>query len=344
MKAAVLYGAGDLRVEERPQPKPGPGEALVRVTASGVCNSDLNRVRAAEVPRLPLVIGHEFAGKVVALGEGARADIGARVAVYPLLPCGECPSCRRRLFECCSDYSYYGSRRDGGLADFAAVRTANLVALPDGVSDAEAAMSEPAAVTLHALNRAELRKGECLVILGAGPMGLLAAQIARARGARDVVLLDVAEEPLEFARSLGFEKTARSDSADIGRRVKELAGAGGPEVLLEAAGAAPAYRLALELAAPAARVVFMGNIGGDLLLPQKLVSSILRRQLRILGSWNSSLVNPENEWAAVHAMVARRELLPEKLISHRLRLEEVPGAIRRMQERREVFRKVMVIL
>ena len=344
MKAAVLYGPGDLRVEERPQPKPGPGEALVQVTASGICNSDLHRVRAAEVPRLPLVIGHEFAGKVVARGEGSRAEVGARVAVYPLLPCGACPSCRRRLFECCSDYSYYGSRRDGGLAEFAAVRSENLVPLPDGVSDAEAAMSEPAAVALHALNRAELRKGECAVILGAGPMGLLAAQIARARGARDVILLDVAEEQLEFARSLGFAKTARSDAADVGRRVKDLAGAGGPEAVLEAAGAAAAYRLALELAAPAARVVFMGNISGDLLLPQKLVSSILRKQLRILGSWNSSLVNPENEWAAVHAMIARREVLPEKLISHRLRLEEVPGAIRRMQERRELFRKVMVVL
>jgi L-iditol 2-dehydrogenase len=343
VKAAVLYGPGDLRVEERPQPKPGPGEALVQVTASGVCNSDLQRVRAAEASRLPLVIGHEFAGKVVARGEGSTAEVGARVAVYPLLPCGACPSCRRRLFECCSDYSYYGSRRDGGLAEFAAVRTANLVPLPDGLSDAEAAMSEPAAVALHALNRAALRTGECLLILGAGPMGLLAAQIARARGARDVILLDVADEPLEFARSLGFEKTARSDAADVGRRVKELAGAGGPELLLEAAGAAAAYRLALELAAPAARVVFMGNIGGDLLLPQKLVSSVLRKQLQIFGSWNSSLVNPENEWAAVHAMIARRELLPEELISHRLRLEEVPAAVRRMQERREPFRKVMVI-
>jgi L-iditol 2-dehydrogenase len=338
-----------LRIEERPQPKPGPDEALVRVTASGVCNSDLNRVRAAEVPRLPLVIGHEFAGKVVARGEGSRAEIGARVAVYPLLACGACPSCRRRLFECCSDYSYYGSRRDGGLAEFAAVRSENLVPLPDGVSDAEAAMSEPAAVALHALNRAGLRKGECLVILGAGPMGLLAAQIARARGARDVILLDVAEAPLEFARSLGFAKTLRSDAADVGGRVKDLAGAGlpagagGPEVVLEAAGAPAAYRLALELAAPAARVVLMGNISGDLLLPQKLTSSILRKQLQILGSWNSSLVKPENEWAAVHAMIARREVLPEKLISHRLRLEEVPGAIRRMQERREVFRKVMVV-
>lgn len=343
MKAAVLYGPGDLRIEERPQPKPGPGEALVQVTASGVCNSDLHRVRVAEAPRLPLVIGHEFAGKVVARGEDSRAEVGARVAVYPLLPCGACPSCRRRLFECCSDYSYYGSRRDGGLAEFTAVRSENLVPLPDGVSDSEAAMSEPAAVALHALNRAGLRKGECLAVLGAGPMGLLAAQIARARGAHDVILLDVAEEPLEFARSFGFAKTARSDAADVGRRVKDLAGAGGPEVVLEAAGAAAAYRLALELAAPAARVVFMGNISGDLLLPQKLTSSILRKQLQIFGSWNSSLVNPENEWAAVHAMIARREVLPEKLISHRLRLEEIPGAIRWMQERREVFRKVMVI-
>jgi L-iditol 2-dehydrogenase len=344
MKAAVLYGPRDLRVEERPQPKPGPGEALVRVRASGVCSSDLNRVRSAEVPRLPLVIGHEFAGEVVALGEGSRAKVGARAAVYPLLPCGTCPSCRRQLFECCSNYSYYGSRQDGGLAEFVAVRDQNLVPVPYGLSDSEAAMSEPAAVTLHALNRAGLRKGESLVILGAGPMGLLAAQIGRARGAREVILLDVAQEPLDFARSLGFEKVARSDSAEAGRRVKDFAGEGGPALVLEAAGAPAAYRLALELAAPAWRVVFMGNISGDLALPEKLVSSILRKQLQIFGSWNSSLVNPENEWAAVHAMMARRQVQPEKLISHRLRLEEVPGAIRRMQERRELFRKVMVLI
>jgi len=337
-----LHGPNDLRIEERPQPAPGPGEALVQVAACGVCSSDAHRVLAADVPRLPLIPGHEFAGKVVAAGEGSQAEVGRRVAVYPLLSCGACASCRRRLYECCSDYSYHGSRADGGFAEFVATRSANLVPVPDAVTDEEAAMTEPAAVALHALNRAGLQKGERLLVLGAGAIGLLAAQIARARGAAGVILADVLDEPLRFARGIGFGQTVRSDAPDLLRRVQELAGAEGLDVVLEAAGAPASYALAIDLAPPGSRVVFLGNIGGDLLLPQKRVSSILRKQLRILGAWNSSLVNPENEWAAVLGMVARREIALVPLISHRVPLEGLPAALRMMQGKRELCRKVMV--
>jgi L-iditol 2-dehydrogenase len=343
MKAAVLHGPNDLRIEERPRPRPGPGQVLVQVRASGVCNSDLHRVAAADVPKLPLVIGHEFAGRVAETGPGAQVAVGARVAVHPLLPCGRCPCCRRKLYECCAAYSYHGSRTDGGFAEFVLTRPENLVPAPAGVSDEEAAMSEPAAVGLHALNRAGLQEHETVVVIGAGTIGLIAAQVARAGGAGQVAILDVLDEPLAFARKLGFEHALRSDAPDLLDRIRAVAGDSGPDVVLEAAGSPVTYNLAVDLAAPGGRVVFMGNISGDLTLPQKRVSSILRKQLTILGAWNSSLVQPENEWAAIHDLVARKEIDLRSLISHRITLDQLPDAIRRMQERREPYRKVMVL-
>ena len=342
MNAAVLYGPGDLRIEARSRPKPGPAEALVRVSACGVCNSDLHRVAAADVPRLPVVIGHEFAGVVAEAGAGAESHVGQRVAVYPLLWCGRCPNCLRQMYECCAGYSYHGSRTDGGFQEFVVTRAQNLVPLPDGVSEEEAAMSEPAAVGLHALNRAGLRQGERLAILGAGTIGLVAAQVARARGA-EVAVLDIRDPALAAARSLGFVNALRSDAADLAEQLRQRL-EGDPEIVLEAAGSPVTYNLALELAAPGGRVVFMGNISGDLVVPQKRVSLVLRKQLTILGTWNSSLVRPENEWAAVHEMVRRKAIGLKALISHRIPLAQLPETIRMMmQERREPFQKVMVI-
>ena len=341
MKAAVLHGPGDLRIEEVKRPQVAAGEVLVRVTACGVCNSDVSRVRDAEVPRLPLIPGHEFAGVVEEVGEGTQVQVGRRVAVFPLLWCGTCESCRRQVYECCADYAYHGSRTDGGFAQFVVTRAENLVELSDAVSDEEGAMSEPAAVGLHALNRAGLADGETVAVIGAGTIGLIAAQLARARGAQRVVLLDILPEKLALAREFGFEDALSSDATDLADRIAEIC-EGGPDIVVEAAGSPTTYNLAIDLARPEGRVVLMGNITGDLVVPQRRVSSILRKQLRITGTWNSSLVRPENEWAAVHGMVARGEIELSRLISHRIGLEELPAAIRMMEERREPFGKVMV--
>jgi L-iditol 2-dehydrogenase len=342
MKAAVLYGPNDLRVEDRPRPRPGPGEALVRVVASGLCSSDVNRIRAADVPNLPLVPGHEFSGVVAEMGDGADNLTGTRVAVYPLLWCGECPSCCHSLYECCERYSYHGSRIDGGMAEFVVTRVDNLVQLPNGVSDEEGAMSEPAAVALHALNRAGLKEGESVAVIGAGTIGVIAAQIARARGAASVVMLDVIEEKLKLARELGFDNVVRSDATDVVEKVRDRLDGAGPDIVLEAAGRSPTYNLAIDIADRSSWVVWMGNIDGDLTVPQQRVSSILRKQLRIIGTWNSSIVLPENEWAAVHTMVAERRIDLARLISHRFRLEELPKAVEMMSEKREPYQKVMI--
>lgn len=342
MKAAVLHGPNDLRIEDRPRPRPGPGEALVRVVASGLCSSDVHRIRTADVPNLPVVPGHEFSGEVVETGDGADDLTGTRVAVYPLLWCGECPSCRRNMYECCENYSYHGSRTDGGMAEFVVTKVANLVQLPEGVSDEEGAMTEPAGVALHAINRAALKEGKTVAVIGAGTIGLIAAQIARARGAASVVLLDVIEEKLNLAREFGFDNVVRSDGTDVVEKVRDKLDGAGPDVVLEAAGCSPTYNLAIDIADRSARVVWMGNIDGDLTVPQHRVSSILRKQLRIIGTWNSSIVAPENEWAAVHTMVAERRIDLARLISHRYRLEDLPKAVEMMSEKGEPHQKVMM--
>jgi len=342
MKAAVLHGPNDLRVEDRPRPRSGPGDVVVRVAASGVCSSDVHRIRTADVPNLPVVPGHEFAGVVVETGDGIEDLDGTRVAVYPLLWCGQCRSCSRKMYECCEHYSYHGSRTDGGMAEFVVTKSTNLVRLPDDVSDEEGAMTEPAAVALHALNRAGLKKGETVAIIGAGTIGVIAAQIARARSAAHVVLLDVMEAKLKLARELGFDKLVRSDANNVQDKVRDVLGGAGPDVVVEAVGSSPTYNFALDIADRSARVVWMGNIDGDLAVPQHRASLILRKQLSVIGTWNSSIVLPENEWATVLTMVAEKRIDLARLISHRFRLEELPKAVEMMWEKRETYQKVMI--
>ncbi|MFH0964780.1 MAG: alcohol dehydrogenase catalytic domain-containing protein [Planctomycetota bacterium] len=344
MKAAVLHGPGDLRVEEAAKPRPGPGQVLVEVRASAVCNSDIGRIARADVAKLPLILGHEFCGVVAETGAGVHVARGRRVAVYPLLWCGTCGSCLRQIHECCEAYSYHGSRTNGGLAEFVVTRTANLVVLPDEVSDEEGALTEVAAVALHAINRAGPVRGEAVVVIGAGTIGLLAAQIARARGAGTVAILDIAQEKIEAARRLGFSHASRADSPSCAGEVREACGGAQPGVVVEAAGAPASYDLAIDLAGSEARVVFLGNITGDLALPRERVSSILRRQLHIMGTWNSSLVRPENEWSAVHGMIARKEIAVQPLISRRLDLEGLPEAIRPIIAGERPFEKMVVRL
>jgi len=342
MKAVVLHGPNDLCVEDRPRPRPSRGEVLVQVAASGVCSSDVHRIRAGDVPHLPVVPGHEFSGKVVEAGDDLDGLIGKRVAVYPLLWCGECDSCHRRVYECCENYSYHGSRTDGGMAEFVVTRGSNVVRLPDGVTDEEGAMTEPAAVGLHALNRAGFAKGETVVVVGGGTIGLIIAQIARARGAGAVVILDIDEKKLQSARRLGVEKVVRADDPTAVDRVVAHCGGSGPEVVIEAVGRSSTYNLALDIAGRGGRVVWMGNIDADLNVPQGRVSSILRKQLSVLGTWNSSLCTPENEWSAVHRMVAERQIDLTCLISHRIKPEELPNAIEMMAKKTEPYQKVMV--
>lgn len=184
MKAANLHAPGDIRCEEVPVPEPGPGEVLIKVKACGVCGSDIPRVMQTGTYRFPTIPGHEFSGEVVGGGPGTETITpGQRVTVVPLIPCRKCSYCANGKYHLCADYDYLGSRRDGAFAEFVKVPAGNLMPLPDGVDFELGALTDPAAIALHAVRKLGLNPGDRVAVFGTGPIGAMALQWAKIVGA-----------------------------------------------------------------------------------------------------------------------------------------------------------------
>jgi len=346
MDALVLHGVGDDRFEKVPKPAVAAGEVLVRVGFCGVCGSDIPRTFIKGTYHFPTICGHEFAGTVEAVGQGVdEFEPGDRVVVFPLLWCGKCASCERGAYVMCADYDYYGSRRDGGFAQYVSVPPKNLIPVPDGVSIEAASMTEPAAVAMHALKRAGGGfVGETVVIFGAGPIGLMSAQWARMMGAAQVVVFDLIPEKLEMANQLGFELAFDARDGDPVEKVNQLTGGHGAEVCVEGAGAPITLNQAIAAARAKGRVVILGNPSRDVTLPASLISQAMRRELDILGTWNSefSAAGNNDDWHAVLAAVASGAVDLDSLVTHRVPLNDALNALVMMRDQSEFFAKVLI--
>jgi L-iditol 2-dehydrogenase len=270
---------------------------------------------------------------------------GDRVVVFPLLWCGKCAACELGNYVMCEDYDYYGSRRDGGFAEYVSVPPANLVPVPDGVSMEAASMTEPAAVAMHALKRAGGGfVGETVVVFGAGPIGLMVAQWARMMGASRVVVFDLVPEKLNIAGNLGFTLAFNARQCDPIRKIEELTGGPGAEVCVEAAGVPITLTQAIAGARSRGRVVVLGNPSADVTLPASLISQAMRRELDILGVWNSAFSAHGNndDWRAVLDAVARARVNLDWLVTHRVPLDKSFDALRMMRDQSEFFAKVLI--
>lgn len=271
MKAARWHGRRDVRVEEVPTPEPGPGEALLRVTWCGICGTDLEEYLEGPVlipvdqpngltgRTAPLTLGHEFTGRVAALGPGVeRLRVGERVAPDIVLFCGQCFYCRNHQYALCTRWAALGLHADGGLAEYALVPAAHCARLPDTLSDEEGALVEPTEVAVRAVRKAAIALGARVAVLGGGTVGLLALQAARAAGAGEVYLL----EPRPERRALGLElgATAALDPTDPDwlEALRERCGGLGPDAVLECAGAPTSADLAIRAARKGGRVVLVG--------------------------------------------------------------------------------------
>ncbi len=346
MRALVLHGVGDLRIEPIGRPRPGPGQVRVRIGFCGVCGSDIPRIFVKGTYRFPTVCGHEMAGTVDFCGEGVD-DLkpGDPVAVFPLLWCGRCAACERGAYVQCHDYDYLGSRRDGGFAECVVAPRRNLIRVPEGVSIEEAAMTEPAAVALHALKRAgSCAPGETAAIFGLGPIGLMVAQWARAMGASRVVLFDVAPAKVEFARRLGFPQAFDSRERDPVETLGSLTCGEGAHVSVDAAGAPPALVAALRAVRRGGRVVILGNPSGDVSLPAALISQLMRREAAVFATWNSeySAAGNDDDWRASLEAMASKKLDLRPLITHRVPLAESRGVLEAIRDGRGFFEKVLI--
>jgi len=260
VRSLRLHGKADLRLHEEDPPRPREGETLVRVTAVGLCGSDLHWFAEGQIgeTRLtrPLVLGHELAG--------VTPD-GRRVAVDPAVPCQACDLCLEGHPNLCEETRFAGhGEDDGGLREWLAWPERCLVPLPASLSDADGAMLEPLGVALHAVDLAHLRPGSRVGVFGCGPIGLLALQVARLAGAARLFATDLAERPhrLEAARRLGAAVLAAEGGREAGA-IRDALGGAGLDAAIEAAGENAAVDAAVEAVRPGARVVLAGIPAGE---------------------------------------------------------------------------------
>lgn len=342
MKACVLKGIGDLRYVDVPTPKPVAGEVLLKIRCCGICSSDIDRVFKTGTYHFPTIPGHEFSGEVVALGEGVDASyLNRHAAVYPLLPCFKCPSCAVGEYARCENYNYFGSRCDGAFAEYLAVPVWNLILLPEELPFAAAAMCEPSAVGLHTVRAAGIQPGDTVVVVGSGTIGLLAAMWARIQGAGQVIIVGRGKERLCAARELGFEHVISTLECDPKEKVSELTEGKGADVALELAGNSATISTAISSVKKGGRVVLTGNPTGDIILERSIYWKILRGELEIKGTWNSSYNAAKNDWA-VAVQYMQSGLLPvEKLVTHRFTLKEHEKAFEILRDRNSGAVKVM---
>ena len=337
-ESLVLHGVGDLRYEEAPLPALQPGEALIRVAAAGVCGSDVPRVFDHGTYRFPLIPGHEFAGVIEAVAGPGPRRAGERVTVFPLIPCRKCAYCEIGAYGQCTTYDYLGSRCDGAFAEYVRAPQINLLPVPDGVSLADASLTEPAAVVLHAVRQGDIEVGDAVVVLGCGPIGMMIAQWARILGAGKVLLADIDPRKLALAAELGLGETFNSRAGDPVAWVQARTAGRGADLVIEAAGAPMTFEQSLRMARALGHVVIMGNPAGEVKLPQATVSQLLRKQLTVRGTWNSSFsALPVNEWQVVLDMLAAGRLNLQPLISHRVPLAAGVDALRMMRDQTAVF-------
>lgn len=325
MMAANLHAVGELVCEEVDIPQCGEDEVMVKIKNCGICGSDIGRVLAHGTYHFPMIPGHEFAGEVVYDPTGEYT--GKRVAIFPILPCFKCDMCAKENYAECRGYDYYGSRRDGGYAQFIAVKKWNLVELPDNVSYEEGAMCEPMSVARHAIKKLDIKEGETLLITGAGPIGLIAGMWAKSFGASKVCYIDIDTEKIAFAKSLGFE---------------EYDGTSFVDAALEGTGASSAIATAINAVNPFGKMVLMGNPGRDISLTAKNCQNILRKELKINGTWNSVYASFDNDWQESLKAVSEGKLNVRQLITHRPSIAEALDAITMMRDRTEFYCKVVI--
>jgi len=266
MKVARLHAAEDLRLADEPVPEPGPGMSLVRVTAVGICGSDLHWWTESGIgdARLgePLVLGHENAGLIA---DGPRA--GERVAIDPAIPCEHCGQCRAGYRNLCAQVRFAGhGGLDGGMAEFLSWPTDLLYPLPDRLTDSDGALLEPLGVAAHALDLGHLRLGDSAAVVGCGPIGLFLVQLLRLAGAARVVAFDPLahrrQAAIRLSADLAIDPSAETGLPAAPARADEAAG-GGVDAAFEVAGTDDAVRLAMTVVRPGGRVVLAGIPDGD---------------------------------------------------------------------------------
>jgi 2-desacetyl-2-hydroxyethyl bacteriochlorophyllide A dehydrogenase len=325
MRAAFFEGNRTLRVGECAEVAPGAGQVQIRVEYCGICGTDLHLFHGAMAHRLtlPHVMGHEMSGTVAAVGEGVKEwKAGDRVTVRPLDPCGVCPACKAGHSHICHNLKFIGIDTPGALQGMWTVPAHTLHRLPDTLSLRQGAMVEPIAVACHDVRLSELHVDEFAVIIGGGPIGILIALVALARGAR-VVQAEVNPFRLKLARDLGIEAVNPLE-VDLPALVNRETGGAGADVVFEVSGSAAGAEMMTRLPRTRGRIVVVAIYGEA---PKVDLFRFFWRELKLAGA---RVYEPEDFERAIH-MAASGHLPLEKLITEVMPLDHLEEAMHRME-------------
>jgi len=347
MRAAVYHWREDVRIDDVPVPLgPGPGELLLEVLRCGICGTDVAEFQTGPhlIPRtphpvtgraVPLTIGHEFTGRVAAVGPGVQGyAAGDRAASSAVVPCGECRFCRRGQSNLCERYHALGLQADGGLAEFVRVPAASCAQVADGCSDENAALTQPLAVAMHAFHQTPHRSGEAMLVLGAGGIGSLYLAVAKSRG-RTVYVADIDPLALRRSEALGADGVIDLRQEGLGDGLRRRTGEGTVATLVECSGRDDALAAAATLVQRGGTLMLVG-------LQTRTVALDLHALVvnEVTVATSQALVNAVDLPAAA-GLLAERDLAP-MLVDRVIALEDLVGGGLVASAKGEVHGKVLI--
>ena len=357
MKAYRLHGIADYRLEDISDPSAQTGEVLVKVKAAGICGSDIPRIYKTGAYHHPMTPGHEFSGQVVSVGEGVDETwTGKAVGIFPLIPCMECSSCRKKLYEMCKHYNYLGSRTDGGFAEYVRVPEWNLIELPQNVTYEQAAMMEPMAVAVHSIRRSVLldlagnttaeSRNKKIAVCGLGTIGLFIVMFLKGLGFSNVYVGGNKDFQFDKVSSLGVDLNDCCDirKQDIVEWISGRTDGEGVDVFFECVGKKEVLNQGLNCVAAGATILLVGNPAGDMEMDKASYWKILRQQLTVRGTWNSGFTHDaEDDWHYVLSCLEKGMIHPEEMITHKLGMDNLLHGFELMRDKSEDYVKVMGI-
>jgi len=343
MQAAVLYSLGNIQTELIDIPQINEDEVLIKVVYCGICGSDVPRSMISGARTYPLILGHEFTGKVAEIGRNVtNVKQGDRVVVAQLVPCGECKFCQASDYALCENYNIIGTGSNGAFAEYVKVPQRHVLQIDDRLNYETAAGVEPATIGYHGLQKAQIQPGETVVVMGCGPIGQLTIQWAKIFGASTVIAVDIFEEKLELARDLGADIVINAKVSDVVQQIRKFTD-GGADVVAETAGSKITQQQSILAAKKKGRVVFLGIAHSNLPLEEEAIEHVLRGEIKIQGTWNSyTAPYPGIAWKATLDFMTKGTLKFKPMISHKITVDEVGAYLKKMADRTLKYNKVLV--
>ncbi|WP_077329169.1 zinc-binding dehydrogenase [Virgibacillus siamensis] len=321
MKALVKteLGFGNLEIQEKNEPTPGPDQVKIEVKYAGICGSDIHTYEGHYKVGVPVTLGHEFSGVVVETGEGVTDfSVGDRVTsetTYSI--CGECEYCKTGDYNLCNHRKGLGTQQDGGFTNYLIARAESVHKLPDGVSFQSAAMTEPLACTHHAVSKTDIKDGDVVVVIGPGPIGLFTAQVAKSFGATVIITgLTNDQVRLNKAEELGMNYVVNTQEQDVKEVVHQLTDGYGADIVFECSGAVPAAKQGLDLLRKKGQYCQVG------IFPQPDVSfdleKIIQKEIRVVGSRSQKSA----DWEPSLELMNSRNVNAEAMVTHEFKITE----------------------